>query len=383
VRHKLDLGAVVAVCWNCDVTLGLLNYASPDVAACWLYGVGMPDATGSFKTHAQYLRALAHLAGYSSASDSTDQALERLAQRVVALRIFGQLQGRADADWGEVRTRLSNAWGTELLLALSGVYAVEDELVRVSNSWGVVQAYYVTYHAAQALMVASGQRRPTSHPPTQRFFMSWWTERELALAPWSVAAHADGYANLPAGRVIDESIHPWVRCDDDSCWDIAAKALRTTREDAIPEKLRDTRENKRKATKRAWEEEESARVGAGRRPRVRPTFRLPRLTADEREAATRRVRAHTFMDYLWRLRVKANYEDVAVFTEGPEDAHASAHVQRDLGNLAAGTLLVHELCLRQLIGRARLLALADEWLGSTMPPQLNVGLRQRRELLEV
>lgn len=56
-------------------------------------------------------------------------------------------------------------------------------------------------------------------------------------------------------------------------------------------------------------------------------------------------------------------------------AHASAHVQRDLGNLAASTLLVHELCLRQLIGRDRLLALAEEWLGSTMPPQLNVGLK--------
>jgi exosome complex RNA-binding protein Csl4 len=25
VRHKLDLGAVVAVCWNCDRELGLLR----------------------------------------------------------------------------------------------------------------------------------------------------------------------------------------------------------------------------------------------------------------------------------------------------------------------------------------------------------------------
>jgi len=339
------------------------------------------DATGSFKTHAQYLRSLAHLAGYKSATAPADAVLERVAQNVVALPMFGRLQRRPDADWGEVRTRLSNAWGTELLLALSGVYAVEDELVRVSNSWGVVQAYYVTYHAAQALMVANGQRRPTSHPPTQRFFVSWWTERELALAPWSLAAHADGYANVPEGRLIGEAIHPWVRCDDDSCWHIAAKALRTTREDAIPEKLRETRENKRRAMRRAWEDEEAARLAAGRRARARRSFRLPRLTADEKEAATRRVRAHTLMDYLWRLRVKANYEDVAVFTEGPEDADASAYVQRDLGNLAASTSLVHELCVRELIGRARFLALADEWLESTMPPQLNIGLRQRRELL--
>ncbi len=341
------------------------------------------DASGSFKTHAQYLRALAYLAGYSWPSESVDRVLERLAQRVAALPMFGQLQRRPDPDWREVRTRLSNAWGTELLLALSGVYAVEDELVRVSNSWGVVQTYYTTYHAAQALMVATGQRRPTSHPPTQKFFMSWWTERELGLAPWTLAAHADGYANLPAARVVDEGIHPWVRCDDDTCWDIAAKALRTTREDAIPEKLREARENKRRAVRRAWEEEEAARVAAGRRVRTMPSFRLPRLTTAEKEAATRRVRAHTLMDYLWRLRVKANYEDVAVFTEGPEDAHASAHVQRDLSNLASSTLLVHELCVRELLGRGRFLGVVDEWLRSTMPPELEVGLRQRRELLEL
>jgi hypothetical protein len=341
------------------------------------------DASGSFRTHAQYLRAFAHLAGYSAPTDPAERALERLAQRVVALPMFGHLQRRPDADWPEVKARLSNAWGTELLLALSGVYAVEDELVRVSNSWGVVQTYYATYHAAQALMVANGQRRPTSHSPTQKFFMSWWTERELALAPWSLAAHADGYANIPREHALDEAIHPWVRCDDDSCWDIAAKALRTTREDAIPEKLRDARENKRRAARREWEDEEAARVAQGRRPRKTPTFRLPRLTASEKDAATRRVRAHTLMDYLWRLRVKANYEDVAVFTEGPEDPYASAHVQHDLGNLAAGTLLVHELCVRELIGRARFLAIADEFLASTMPPQLNLGLLQRRALLEL
>jgi hypothetical protein len=86
-------------------------------------------------------------------------------------------------DLAGVRRSLANAWGTELLLGLSRQYAVEDDLVRLANNWGAVQAYYVVYHAFQAYLLANGEARPTTHSKTQRMFADRWAGRTLHMPP--------------------------------------------------------------------------------------------------------------------------------------------------------------------------------------------------------
>jgi hypothetical protein len=115
----------------------------------------------------------------------------------------------------------------------------------------VFQAYYALYHGAQALMVALGQPRPTTHPKTQQFFANFWTDRNLLPPPWTLRADSTGYGNFPPEVVIDEGFHPWARCDKNTRWQIAAKALRTTREEAIEDALRDGRDTKSRKRMRA------------------------------------------------------------------------------------------------------------------------------------
>ncbi len=106
------------------------------------------------------------------------------------------------------RTSLVNVWGTELLLALGGQLASEEELLRLMNNWAVVQAYYVGYYAVQALLSARGQPRPESHPKTQAQFAALWTDRALHLPPWTLGARDGGWCNL-SSHPIDDSINPW------------------------------------------------------------------------------------------------------------------------------------------------------------------------------
>ncbi len=110
------------------------------------------------------------------------KALNALASRVSASPSMATtLPESIDED--QVRRSLANAWGTELLLALSSRYATDDEFVRLANNWAVIQAYYVVYHATQALAVAKGFPRPDSHPKTQNQYLSFWVPRPLDLTP--------------------------------------------------------------------------------------------------------------------------------------------------------------------------------------------------------
>lgn len=335
------------------------------------------EAQGSFQTHANYLRAFSALAGFSFPG-SASAMRAALAQRIEVSPTLTGLQERA-GDLPQLRRSLASAWGAEMLLALPSKYASEDALRRLANNWGVAQLYYVIYHATQALFVASGNPRPESHPATQRVFENFWCERSVDLAPWSFAAASGGYSNGP-GRAIDERIHSWTRCTDETRWDLAAKALRTTRRDALPGAIRARRERKRAAIIAAWRARDEAGTTGARRGSM-PRFPLPRLTADEQRDVEARLRPFTLMDYVWRLRIKTNYEDATMFTDGPQDDVSAGMVHRDLMSLAEATLLVVEVHIRRLVGTATLRRLVDGWISTNVPRSVQLGLAVRRELL--
>ena len=261
---------------------------------------------GAFLTHANYLRALAAEGG-RSVSISESRALVRLASRVHASPSMADARP-ASIDYDQVRRSLAIAWGTELLLALSGRFAVDDEVVRLSNNWAVVQLYYVVYHATQASAVAKGFPRPDSHPKTQNQYVSFWLKRRLDLAPWTLGADASGWCNCPAGKTIDPSIHHWSACSAATQLSLAAKAFRTTRGDAVDEALSRSRQRKRGDRRRAWLAEETARAAGGRGARREPTWTKPQLTAIERRAIDAKVPPHGLIHYLYRLRIKTNSE---------------------------------------------------------------------------
>lgn len=222
--------------------------------------------------------------------------------------------------------------------------------MRLANNRAVVQAYYVVYHATQALAVGKGFPRPDSHPKTQNQYVSFWIKRPLDLSPWTLGADDTGWANCPPTRSIDSSIHGWSGCSPATQLSLAAKAFRTTRDDAVDDAVNRLRDRLRTDRRKKWEAEESARLAAGKKARAEPKWRRPQLSAAERSTASGKVPPHGLIHYLYRLRIKTNYVDSAMFTDGPTDESSSALVQWDLRYIAGSTLLVHELHIAQLVG---------------------------------
>lgn len=340
----------------------------------------MPEEVeGRFRAHKHYVEAFCWLA------DKKVFTLNKTALPGVALAAAtAGVTDRSPAsiDLEQVHRSLRNAWSTEVLLASPGEWAKdEDEFIRLANTWGVVQAYYVGYHVTQALVVAKGGRRPTSHPLTQQQYASLWADRPVSCPPWTFGACHHGWRNVPAGETIDAAVHPWSTCSPSNCWSLAAKALKTTRDEQVQRAMDDKREEGRRQRKRDWQAEEADRLAQGRKPRATPTFRRPQLTAAEKTACNKRIRTFTILDYLYRLRIGANYDDASVFTDGPDNEADSYLLHKRISFLASGMALMAELRIRELVGATRLLTWADDFAATNIPAGYSVGIKERRALL--
>lgn len=340
-------------------------------------------AARRFASHRSYLRAFALLC--CTPDPVPNAAPGPLAEVLVDVRDRVRQQSSvsamaAEVDLRQVRSSLTNAWGTEALLAQALVLPDSDELARLVNQWAVVQAYYAGYHAAQALIVARGDRRPANHPGTQKQFASVWCDRSIDLAPWSLGADRHGWRNHH-GRPIDDSADHQALATHETKWHLACKALRTTREDTFEEAYRRKRIDVKKARRKNWRDEEERRVAARKVPRKQPKWWNTRgkLSAEEAAAVRRGVRTYSVLDYLYRLRIGSNYDDASVFIDGPASAMEARDFTRDLVLVTSATMLVHEMHVTQLVGKPAMKAWVDAWLMTT--GDTPGGLRERKAAL--
>jgi hypothetical protein len=339
------------------------------------------DLTATFRSHENYVRAFGSLAGFQFMPGKGQQVLAKIGKDVKAA--FPKANGPRQYDADELSACLNRAWGTELLLAMSMRFVGEDEMMRISNSWGCVQLYYVGYSSVQALVVASGQPRPASHPKTQDQAIAFWANRQPSIPPFSFAAKQGSVSNRDPkaylhgpGRDIDVNVHSWTACDSTNCWDIAGLAIRTTRADAVEKQLTEARAKKIRQKRKDWQTAENARLAKGKPPRTMPVWKTAQLSPAEKDACEQSVRAYGWLDYLYRLRIKANYEEARMFTEGPDDEHTSALVARNMIRIATATMIAHEVRVAQIISKAALLDIANAWASTNSPPTtMGIGFR--------
>lgn len=348
-----------------------------------------------FRTHAAYLRALRqlalggnhHLFDQINPSKLIEHGLPNLTARVTEETFAGKAGQAVATD--EVLACLNRAWGTELILATTVALASTSDVVGLANSWGSVQAYYAVYGAVQAVLLAEGHARPDNHQGTQRSFVDLWTYRRVDLAPWTLAAASigsksadpDGFLGGP-GRPLNLSLHPWSGWTGDECWDISALALRSTRR-RIKEERRDAaRERIRTQRRKEFNARQKEREAAGKRLLKQPSWwnSNPQLTKTDKANIDFKLRPITLLDHLFRLRIRANYEDALMFSEGPETQWAAQLWAANLVALTSASLLVHEWRLAHLLGETFMHKAADEWLRRHRS-EVAGGLALRRQAL--
>ena len=253
---------------------------------------------------------------------------------------------KAGLNIAEIGAALRQAWTTELLMATTR-QVMPPEGRGASNNWTVVQAYYAIFHATRALAIASGRPARMSHSACQRFFHDWWATRSFKPSPWSLSFDVNGLANSssqPTGITSNLAT-----CTAHNCFDFVRLALKTTWDQELAEALRNARVAKLRAAQKAYDERAAVQMAKG----VKVTGHRPsavKLTPTERGAREQSVRGHTMIDYLYRLRLRSNYVDAAMWMDGPLTVSESVAVHDNLAFITASTLLACEISLRAILG---------------------------------
>lgn len=338
------------------------------------------DPIGSFRTHANYLRSLAMLANRADLRPDVTR-MTMFAGRVTSLPAYTPLQPTTSANLAQVQKSLRNAWGSELLLTLGKQYVHDDEVVRLSNNWNVVMAYYATFHGTHSLLAAKGQPSPQDHATLQKQYVAFWTDRSINIAPFSLGVGVSGHINVPPNMTIDPTVHAWHACSIVNCASIACKALKSTRDEKLHDALKNARNLKRKARNKAWREDDEQRIATGKRPLKRTPEKGVTLTPQEKITVMAGQRSTSYLDYLYRLRIRSNYEDSTMFTDGPEDEFVSSTVRQDLAYLTATGLLLSELFITRMVGRTWMEHEARTWASANLPSGQVAGIAQRLPIL--
>lgn len=336
----------------------------------------LTEPQGAFLTHQRYLCAFALLSTRAKPDLATAYESIRSDFATAADR---PLPTKPIENTSQVCACLENAWGTEILLFVGMSYLQSDDIAGLSNNWNVVQAYYSAYHATQALAVARGFLRPDSHSKTQRIFHDLWGKLSPSFAPWSLSVGAEGH--LPRIEGLDPSIHAWTQVDAKVAPSLCCKALRTTRDEAITEALTEARNQKWRERKKELDQRNAKRESRGKEPHPIHGLPKPKLSADERAVCAKKVRAHTLLDYLYRLRVRTNYTDTSMFTDGPRFSGESSEVRACIGSIVAATNYASELAIAACpMGPELLAGCCEGWVRKTSSASLAFGVGQRKGL---
>jgi len=279
----------------------------------------------SFAVHRNYLASLALSLDLLYGSD--DALLDGLVRAQRQLPAFGRLGRRPLADGAELRRLLSIAWASELQLRLATHGG--GAFLRYSNAWAPVQAYYAIYMSAHAWLLTMGMGGLVDdHTTTLRTIVRHGVDRGLLPHPWTVTCGgcpelgerrmAGIPDNVDATKHVEMLANPTVG----DIYPRMAKMLETTR-DLRLQRIR-----------REW-------LRANKRQR---------MPATEKRRAGDRLHATTLFDYLWRLRIRANYGDVSAFLMSGVDERDHLTYFKGLLRLTESTCLLFESLIATRIG---------------------------------
>lgn len=325
-----------------------------------------PRHRNSFRTYASYARAWRILATRDDAPlVEADEVEDRAfsATELVGM-LSAEIRPRPGVNFHipSISDKLSRAWSTEWLMqeTLDRIGRFDAQMHSSAAPWLVVQAYYAVFSMTQALSTVLIGPASHQHSEVRRQFHELWRIDELESLPWSAAIVAVPGADLDAYRFecVPEGVdpgrtHAWADWSRFDAWDVAALSLKTTFEKDLEALYARRRGELRKAD---------------------GTKGVRSLSREKKESVRSKMHAVTLLDFLHRLRVRANYEDAAVYELGWEELGASdvREFMVDLTLITNATLMASEMRISSVSKPGFMQSLAERWLefrdGSSRAP---------------
>lgn len=281
------------------------------------------DAQLGLRTYSNYVQAWASCIQPSSASTATQNELASVKK----------LQGGISFKNGKGHYMR----GSLTLTAMRSLPVEKNpELSKSANFWLPVQAYYAVHGFGLALMSSLNIKLPENH----RAFCSLMGTNVLSqLFPFPFNVSCGGYAlgaenqwslkNLNCTNNDVSQVSTLASIRDENCQSLIGKSLLTSRKNLLTD---------------SFDEERTRGVAKGKKRR--------NIMPDRKQEIASKLHPTTFVDFLYRMRIRSNYDDPNIFVYGQLDTDSALRHYR---NIIAMVDTFKELAgnvIRRKIGKA-------------------------------
>ena len=315
-----------------------------------------PDPVKSFSTFSHYLTAMRNFIE-GSYPGTRPIRLRSILTAQSQLTGFASLTPVQGAPLPQVRQLLNNAWQNELALNVPRLMDLDDAY-RFSIQWSPVQAYYSVFSLWRTWAVLNGGVDLSTHQKARRTASSVTRNRSLFPMPWGASVSGGQWLldtthhDFSGAQIHDVNNIAAPPADADEDW--LSKVLRTTRRDFLED------------AEIRWKKQNKTQSG---RPRQR-------ITAQGRASVRQNLHATTLFDFLYRLRLRSNYDDAADFLYGVlTSADAKQYFWSLLITTDMGQLLLESI-IRKQVGAANFDPIANDFLADTTRSRYSL-LRRR------
>jgi hypothetical protein len=311
----------------------------------------------SFKTYNNYLLSLRQF--IDNEYGVTPQKFDKLKIACEQKPTFAKIQTNKKADIEKIKKLLFNSWHTEIVFSIPR--KTDNDLVRYSNHWAPIQAYYSIFLLLRAFFESMGMDCPNTHTNTLQQISECILERDLLPSPWSSYCRGlKNLNNLTYGNFTEEYrgiSNLSIPCKEDF-WSWYALWLKTTRERKFETRKEEVLKNK--VFKRT-----------NNKPRKN-------LAIEHKRVVDRGLHATTFFDGLYRLRIRSNYEDADAFILGTMSQKDAVCFHDSLVVILQSTLFVLEKYTAKYISNQDFYKIVDEFMENlkTDIVKETIGLRK-------
>ncbi len=250
-----------------------------------------------------------------------------LVDKTVKSRGFNKIQGK-NIDYEILGKILRHCWFTELLLAKK---VPHSDLLRFALPWSMVEIYYSILFLLNAYFFTFNKDLPTSHAGFLNTISSdISTSTSPLLPPWNSFLINDpakiplNFKNFPFASITNFP-NPLCSPEDINPWLSYGLFLKTTRKKNLDKNIKN------------WKKENNRR----------------RILSTERITIINRLRATTFFDCIYRLRIRSNYEDIDSFAFCNAQSYDFEKLHKSICNINYYTSLLFELLIYRSIGKMK------------------------------
>lgn len=271
--------------------------------------------------------------------------LDQLKKQQDDLPAFKNLQVARTIRTDRVKESLYRGWLTLKALKLLPV-SDYPELATTANFWAPVQAYYAAHGLGMAVLIALGADPPQNH----RAFRAAATNQivnRLIPYPFSITCKGNPSEKKGLAVAFENCLVDVLKVRKTSSLEnplysnqeaLIAKALMTTRSRLLAEMF-----------------------NAARGKNVKKGKRRRNLTSTEKTKIAGKLHPTSIFDFLYRIRVRSNYDDPEMYIYGQGDEATAQSHYKNLVQLTSDLGVVLERIIERKIGAEELQKLRQEF----------------------